>query len=86
VVAPSIGEAENNVTLKATVKTADDQIVGGAPVLFAIERTTGGGETVSPVIVYTDNLGVATSTFTSGALGSDSAGRFNLCHHNRLFS
>ncbi len=74
IVAPSIGEVENNVTLKATVKTADDQVVGNAPVLFAIERSTGGGEIIDPVIVYTDNLGVAISTFTSGALSSDSQG------------
>lgn len=74
VVKPSSGDTKNTVTLKATVKNASDQVVGGAPVLFSISRTTGGGEYVSPVIVYTDSNGVATSIFYAGSLSSDGNG------------
>ena len=74
VVAPSIGGTSNTVTLTATVKNDDDEPVGNSPVAFSIENPTGGGETISPAIVYTDDYGVATSTFTSGSLSSDAAG------------
>jgi len=70
VVAPSSGGISNTATLTATVRTSDLQVVSGAPVAFSIENPTGGGETVSPVVVYTDGLGVATTTFTSGSLPS----------------
>ncbi|MDM8552590.1 invasin domain 3-containing protein [Desulfobacterales bacterium HSG2] len=74
VVAPSIGDIVNKVTLTASVKNASDQVVGGAAIAFSLQRTTGGGESVSPVIAYTDSFGIAKTTFTSGALGSDSQG------------
>jgi hypothetical protein len=74
VVAPSTGDTKNSVTLRATVKTASDQVVGGAAVAFSIVNPTGGGETISPVISFTDGFGVATSTFTSGFISSDSQG------------
>jgi len=70
VVAPSSGGISNTATLTATVRTSDLQVVGGTPVAFSIENPTGGGETVSPVVVYTDGSGVATTTFTSGSLPS----------------
>ncbi len=70
VVVPSSGGISNTATLTATVRTSDLQVVGGAPVAFSIEKPTGGGETVSPVVVYTDESGVATTTFTSGSLPS----------------
>jgi hypothetical protein len=70
VVAPSSGGISNTATLTATVRTSDLQVVGGAPVAFSIENPTGGGETVSPVVVYTNESGVATTTFTSGSLPS----------------
>ena len=70
VVAPSSGGISNTATLTATVRTSDLQVVGDAPVAFSIENPTGGGETVSPVVVYTDGSGVATTTFTSGSLPS----------------
>jgi len=71
VVAPSSGGISNTATLTATVRTSDLQVVGRAPVAFSIENPTGGGETVSPVVVYTDAVtGVATTTFTSGSLPS----------------
>ncbi len=74
VVPLSTGDVKNTVTLTATVKNASDQVVGGAPVAFSILNPTGGGESISPVIVYTDDYGQATSTFTSGSLSSDAQG------------
>jgi adhesin/invasin len=74
VVAPSTGTTKNTVTLTATVKNTLDQVVGGAPVAFSIKNPTGGGESVSPVIVYTNDFGVAQSTFTSGSLSSGGEG------------
>lgn len=74
VVAPSTGGVSNAVNLTATVRTADAQPVGNAPVAFSIENPTGGGESVSPVIVFTNDNGIANSTFTSGSLSSDAEG------------
>jgi PKD repeat protein len=74
VVQPSTEGVNNTVTLIATVKNASDQVVGGAPVAFSIEDTTGGGEFVAPVVVLTNASGRAESTFTSGSLSSDAAG------------
>ena len=70
VVSPSSGGISNTATLTATVRTSDLQVVGSAPVAFSIENPTGGGETVSPVVVYTNGSGIATTTFTSGSLPS----------------
>ena len=74
VVAPSTGDVKNVVTLTATVKNVNDQVVGNSPVNFSIETTTGGGESISPVIVYTDSTGVATTTFTSGTISTGAQG------------
>ncbi len=74
VVAKSVGDVSNTATLTATVRNASSQVVGGAPVIFSIDNPTGGGETVSPVIVYTDGFGIAQSTFTSGSLSSGAEG------------
>jgi hypothetical protein len=73
-VARSEGSTTNTVTLKATVTNTTDQIVGSAPISFLIINPTGGGETISPVIISTDDFGVATTAFTSGSRSSDSAG------------
>ena len=74
VVAPSTTSIENTVTLTITAKTEGDQVVGGAAIALSIEEPTGGGEFISPVIVYTNDFGVATSTFTSGSLSTDAKG------------
>lgn len=74
VVATSTGDVKNTVTLTATVKNATGEPVGSSPVAFSIQDPTGGGETVSPVIVYTDSYGEASSTFTSGSTSSDAQG------------
>jgi hypothetical protein len=74
VVAPSSGGTTNTISLAATVKNASDQVVGNSPVSFSIQDPTGGGETISPVIVYTNDFGVANSTFTAGTLSSDADG------------
>jgi len=73
----STGGTQNTITLRATVTTdftTNNQVVGNAPVIFSIVNPTGGGEFISPVIVYTDNSGVATTRFTSGSLGSTANG------------
>ncbi|MDY6839207.1 MAG: invasin domain 3-containing protein [Thermodesulfobacteriota bacterium] len=77
VVPLSLGNASNTATLTASVRTSSAtgrQPVGGAAVAFSIQNQTGGGETVFPVIVYTDASGIATTTFTSGSLSSGSEG------------
>lgn len=74
VLPPSDGDTTNSVELIATVKNDSDQVVGDAPVIFSIENPTGGGESVFPVIEYTDDCGKAESTFTSGSLSTDAEG------------
>jgi hypothetical protein len=74
IVAPSIGDATNTATLTATVRSDTGQVVGGAVVAFSIVNATGGGETVSPVVVVTDSSGVAHTTFTSGSLSTGAEG------------
>lgn len=74
VVAPSSGGVSNKVDLKAYVKTENSEPVAGAPVIFSLENPTGGGEFVSPAVVYTDSSGQATASFTSGSLSSSALG------------
>jgi len=74
VVGLSIGSTVNTATLIATVRTAEDQVVGGATVGFSIENPTGGGETISPAVGITDSLGIATTIFTSGSVSSSADG------------
>ena len=76
VVAPLEGDAaaENRSSLRAAVTNSTGQVVGGAPVVFSIENPTGGGESVSPVLVYTNNLGQAQATFTAGTLSTNAEG------------
>lgn len=76
-VQPSTGGTANTVTLIATVRDASGQPVGNVPVAFSLVNTTGGGESINPVIrlssdgvTSTDPLGQARSTFTSGTLPS----------------
>ncbi len=73
IVAPSSTTVKNTVTLTATVRTSaasGSQGVGNAAVAFSIQTPTGGGETISPVVAYTNSVGVATATFTSGSLST----------------
>ncbi len=75
VVAPTFDpENRNIVDLKAVVKNANDQVVGGAAVAFSLQNTTGGGEFISPVVVLSDSFGIARATFTSGSLSSGAEG------------
>ncbi|MDO9225554.1 MAG: Ig-like domain-containing protein [Pseudomonadota bacterium] len=76
-VQPSTGGTSNTVTLIATLRDAGGQPVGNVPVAFSLANTTGGGESVSPVIklssdgvTSTDPLGQARAVFTSGSLPS----------------
>ncbi len=78
VIAPSPAGVTNVTTLRATVRNDASQIVSDAPVMLSLFRTTGGGETINPPIVYTDFTGQAQSTFASGVLVSDSRGVFCL--------
>ena len=73
----STGGISKTTTLRATVRTSlamGSQPVGYAPVAFSIANPTGGGESVSPVVAYTDAAGLATATFTSGTASSGAAG------------
>ncbi|MBF0452136.1 MAG: Ig-like domain-containing protein, partial [Candidatus Magnetomorum sp.] len=70
----SNGGTLNSVTLKATVLTSNNQVVGNAPVVFTILNPTGGGESISPVIAFTNETGVAETILTSGSLSSGSDG------------
>ncbi|MCP4345271.1 MAG: hypothetical protein GY795_07065 [Desulfobacterales bacterium] len=72
-VPPSTGGVSNTVTLTATVRNAKDQVVGGAPVAFSVDNSTG-GERVFPPLAYTDNNGIVTTVFTSGTLSSGGEG------------
>ena len=63
------------------VLDAAGQPVGNAPIAFSMTNTTGGGESISPVVAYTASiaggglgLGEASATFTSGSLSSAATG------------
>jgi len=80
-VGKSVGTTTGYSTLIATVFDDHGYPVGDVPVSFSIVRSTGGGESISPVVVYTAKdtsggwgLGEAHTTFTSGSMTSDSAG------------
>ncbi len=77
VVPMSIGDISHEAILTASVRTSSAtgrQPVGGAPVAFSIKNQTGGGETIFPVVVFTDSSGIARTTFTSGSLSSGAEG------------
>jgi hypothetical protein len=70
----STGGISKTTTLTANVRTALGAPVGNAPVAFSIANPTGGGESISPVVAYTDAAGLATATFTSGSVSSGATG------------
>jgi len=72
VVAVSSGSLINISTLNIEVTNDEDEVVGGAPVVLTLEDATGGGEYISPSLVYTDAYGQAEATFYAGSLVSDS--------------
>lgn len=81
VVPKSVGTTTGSSVLIATVRDADGFPVGDAPVLFSIVNPTGGGETVSPVVVLSAatttgglSLGEARTSFTSGSQPSGAPG------------
>lgn len=81
VVQKSVGNTTGSSVLIATVRDANNFPVGDAPVAFEIINPTGGGETISPVVVLSAattsgglNLGEARTTFVSGSLASDANG------------
>lgn len=74
VVPRTVGDSENTSLITATVTNANDEPVGGAWVSFTIENPTGGGESVTETVAQSDVSGVATTTFKSGSISSDSNG------------
>lgn len=77
----STGASIGYSTLTASVKDVNGYPVGGAPVSFEILNPTGGGETVSPTVVFSATtttgglaLGDAPTTFASGSLSSGATG------------
>jgi hypothetical protein len=73
----STGGISKTTQLKAFVRTSvvtGGQPVGNAPVAFSIANPTGGGESISPVVAYTDETGLATAIFTSGSVSSGAGG------------
>ncbi|MDP4030388.1 MAG: Ig-like domain-containing protein [Gallionella sp.] len=81
VVSRSVGTTTGASTLIAMVRDATGAPMGGWPVSFSIINPTGGGETVSPVVVYTAskpttdlNVGEARTSFISGSSSSGAGG------------
>jgi hypothetical protein len=81
VLSRSVGTTASTSTLIASVKDALGYPVGGVPVSFSIVNPTGGGETVSPVVVFSAattagglNLGEAHASFTSGSTSTPAGG------------
>ena len=71
----------NSVEIQATVTDSAGNPVGNVPVAFSMANTTGGGERLSPSVVFTNDgsnadqeVGVASTTFTSGSISSDNDG------------
>lgn len=81
VVSKSVGSTTGSSTLIAMVRDVNGFPVGDAPVSFSIVNPTGGGESVSPVVVLSAstttgglNLGEARTSFTSGSSSSGANG------------
>lgn len=81
VVSRSVGTTTGSSTLIAMVRDASGFPVGDAPVSFSIVTPTGGGETVSPVVVLSAattagglSLGEARTSFNSGSLSTGAPG------------
>ncbi|WP_429884402.1 Ig-like domain-containing protein [Geoalkalibacter halelectricus] len=69
-IAPSVGDVSSTATIRATVRDENNQAVQGKLVTFQLFDGPGGGETLSPITVLTDESGIATTTFTSGGASS----------------
>ena len=76
-----VKKSTGSSSLIATVLDATGAPVGNAPVAFSLSNTTGGGESVSPVLAYTAaiagnnlSLGQASATFSAGSLSSNASG------------
>jgi len=74
VIPVSSGNLISVADLLITVTNVDDEVVGGALVSLSQQEPTGGGEYISPSLVYTDSLGRATATFHAGYKASTSTG------------
>lgn len=76
VIPPSSGTTQSTATLTAYV-TDGANPVGGAPVLFQLLKSTGSGESISPVVATTNTVaaagvapGYAQATYTAGTLST----------------
>ncbi|MCB1928474.1 MAG: Ig-like domain-containing protein, partial [Rhodocyclaceae bacterium] len=73
----STATTPSTTVLTATVRDANNNVVGGKDVLFKLVGDTGTGATISPVVARTNAttaggaLGQATATFTAGLLPTD---------------
>jgi hypothetical protein len=74
VVALSTADLKNSVEITARVTDASGNPVGSAPVVFSMSNTPGGGEKLSPSVVFSDTSGEAVTTFTSGSISTSGAG------------
>ena len=70
----SSGNVTNVSTLIVTVRNSTGEVVSGVPVHLALGDRTGGGESISPTLLYTNSSGQAEATFYAGTLGSGSEG------------
>lgn len=70
----SSGSVTNVSTLIVTVRNSTGEVVSNVPVHLSLGDRTGGGEYISPTLLYTNNSGQAEATFYAGTLGSGSEG------------
>ncbi|KIH76890.1 Ig-like domain (group 1) [Geoalkalibacter ferrihydriticus] len=69
-IAPSVGDVSSTSTIRATVRDQFNQAVQGKLVTFQLVDGPGGGETLTPITVLTDESGMAATTFISGGATS----------------
>ncbi len=73
VIPKSSSTLQHTGVITATVTDASNQPIANAPVFFSIPGVSS-GSSISPVLVFTDVNGIATSIFTSGNLSSGAQG------------
>lgn len=64
---PSSGDNSSTATVTAVVRDELRNTISQAPVKFELLATTGSGERLAPSLVYTNEQGVAQTTFTAGS-------------------
>lgn len=74
IIRPSLSFDENKAILQMAVTDKDGLPVNGTPIIMSLMNSTGGGEYITPALVYSDASGQATSEFYAGQLYSGSDG------------